>query len=450
MTTESVAPLRRRLVSIITHLNLYDDEDLLPLPDQILATRIYISCLISSLGVLLFYTGLSDQTHLVTVSSPSQTTFEKLSIRYPLTLVCPCSRISIPYETFVTFEPEYHPVCSSEFVDERWIVSAFHRDTSNGYPLDYRLFASSHFQVLASLCHAASRSISDALKGFATSQMISTAVLSSAAFRIQLSTQIDQLTRATIADADRLNQLVSLMSDQNHLVSSLRSNFLTTSVPGSNVFDRYSVIYPNRSLQASINSGDSCFCETTSKCSFSAAVYNGSDPLVPGRPLQPPRTPSFIIPGMRVGCTPKDSLFQSTLECLFDHGCLETFVAYTEVSFRPPSLSTTVSHLSRFPPNATIETIFQDLMLESLGKVSNFDDYFRTCAPQSCVYSYSQRFSVGYMLATLIKLVGGLNVLFGTLSPILVRFLVRKIQRLFRPSTSHGVTVALERHRPSV
>ena len=424
------------------------------LVDQLLATRIYISCLIISLFILLFYTGLSNQTQTSTVSAPSPATFEKLFTNYPLTLFCPCSRISIPYERFVTFHPQYHQVCSSKFVDQQWIASMFRVGTSNTYPLDYRLFASSHFQVLALLCHAANRSITDMLKGFAASQMISTQVLSSAAFEIELATHIAQLKLSTIAEMNRLDQLVSLLSNQNHLVSALRTNFLITGIPETNTFGRYSVIYPNHSLlmtdplSTSTESSGSCFCETNSKCSFQAAFYNQSDVIVPGIALQTSQTPSFIVPGMKVGCTPKDSLFQSTLECLFDDHCLEKLVAFTDASFTPPVLSMTSNLNSKFYPNTTLATIFEGLMIESLQDVSNFDDYFHACAPQSCSFSYEKRFSIGYMLTTLIKLVGGLNVMFGTLSPLFVQFVVRKIQHFFGHPTSNEQTVSSDRHQP--
>jgi hypothetical protein len=446
MATELAAQrtLCQRLVSVVTNLNLYDDEGKMSRVDQILSTRIYVACLITSLFVLLFYTGLSNQTHTVTVSSPSLTNFDKLSSNYPLTLLCPCSQISIPHERFVTFTPQYHQVCSTKFVDEQWIASLFHIRTSNGYPLDYRLFASAHFQVLASLCHTANRSVSDMLKAFATSQMISSQVLSSAAFEIQLATKIDQLKFTKIADVNRLEQIVSSMIDHNHLVSSLRCNFLITGIPEQSTFRSYSVIFPNGSL---LTTGDSCFCETTSKCSFPAAFYNWSNPIVPGTALQPSQPPSFIIPGMKVGCTPKDSLFQSTLECLFDNDCLERLVIYTGASFMPSPLNITTQPLSRFNLNATLEMIFQQLMLESLNNVSSFGGYFRTCAPEFCTYSYSQQFSIGYMLAMLIKLVGGLNVMFGTLSPIFVCLIVRNIQRLLGHSTRTEATVTLDRHR---
>ncbi|CAF2920761.1 unnamed protein product [Rotaria sp. Silwood2] len=67
-------------------------------------------------------------------------------------------------------------------------------------------------------------------------------------------------------------------------------------------------------------------------------------------------------------------------------------------------------------------------MLESLHKSTDFQGYFESCAPKFCTYSYPQRFSLPYIMTTLISITGGLNIVVRILSSWIVKFLIRKKQ----------------------
>ena len=88
-----------------------------------------------------------------------------------------------------------------------------------------------------------------------------------------------------------------------------------------------------------------------------------------------------------------------------------------------------MSSSSRFLPTTTIELMFKNLMLESWEGFTNFSEYFRTCAPKACSYSYVQRFNFIYMMTTLISLYGGMSVVFQTMSPLFVKFILRKCRQ---------------------
>ena len=49
---------------------------------------------------------------------------QQLYMQYPVTLKCPCTRIAIKYNEFISqIEPQYHQICSSAFVSSKWIES---------------------------------------------------------------------------------------------------------------------------------------------------------------------------------------------------------------------------------------------------------------------------------------------------------------------------------------
>jgi hypothetical protein len=86
--------------------------------------------------------------------------------QYPSTLSCPCSQVVVPYQTFLSFAPEYHQVCASDFISSTWISQLFSVNTSRYLPLDFRIGASSQFQILATFCSFTAKSVSNALTEF--------------------------------------------------------------------------------------------------------------------------------------------------------------------------------------------------------------------------------------------------------------------------------------------
>ena len=167
--------------------------------------------------------------------------------------------------------------------------------------------------------------------------------------------------------------------------------------------------------------------QLTSMITMETLLYQGFHPIIPGEMLALNKTPYFLVPGMKVGCTAKDSLSQSTLQCFFDETCLNTIANLSSTTQRPSSLKA----VSRFRPNTTIDEIFQKLMLEALNARISFRDYYRSCSPRICTYSYSKRFSLIYILTTITSLVGGLTAIFRILSPLIVQFLLRQIRQYF-------------------
>jgi hypothetical protein len=87
-------------------------------------TRVYFILLITAFFILILYTSLRQVTITVIVKSPSVSEYTELSLQYPLTLRCPCSRIAIKYNQFISqIEPQYHQICSSVFISPEWIES---------------------------------------------------------------------------------------------------------------------------------------------------------------------------------------------------------------------------------------------------------------------------------------------------------------------------------------
>lgn len=235
-----------RLVKFISNFNLYTDTDELPLVNQLWSTRCYAAGLPISLCILLIFTGIYPNSYTVSVSSPSLRDFENFVASYGSTPTCRCTQASIVHEQFLAFKPQFHRVCSSDFITESWISSLFNVTTSNYYPLDFHLTASAQFQALELLCRIASEVVSDALKAFLSSSFISTRTLLRAAFNAYMSTVFNQFKTDTTTEFSINDRFVTSAIEQLRLISALRTNFYTTSVPGSDVYKTHAASYPKR------------------------------------------------------------------------------------------------------------------------------------------------------------------------------------------------------------
>ncbi|CAF3828738.1 unnamed protein product [Rotaria sp. Silwood1] len=222
----------KRLYYILININLFEDKEELSLVDQLLASRVFLSLLATILSIVIVFTTFSVQINTVTIQSPSEITFEKLSLQYPTTLSCPCKQSSIQHDQFLIFDLYYHSICTSQFVNQTFISSLFDYQMSDYYPLDYRIMAASHFQLVALLCRTIKEMVSDALKEFATRNMITHQVLSHSIFKTQVKALVEQLKATTIVKIKHINDFLSFNIFENGIVSALRTNYFTQAVPG--------------------------------------------------------------------------------------------------------------------------------------------------------------------------------------------------------------------------
>ncbi|CAF4035310.1 unnamed protein product [Rotaria sordida] len=340
--------------------------------------------------------------------------------------MCRCSQTSIPYPQFVSFNPQFHQVCSSDFVSEEWFSSLFNVNTSNYHPLDFRLVASAQFQVLSILCRTSRQAVIDALKGFNSIAILSPNALSHDVLNSYIGPSIEQFQKNTLDNFRSYHHFVSSLIEEHRFISALRTNFYTRSVPGSNISVTFSAIYPQQVdlTQSSSMLNETCRCDRTSDCVYPAGIYNQSRAIIPNEVFSLDVSPLFMIPGFQVGCLPQNALLQSTLECFYNQSCLDIVISLTD-ALRTVSALNISNSFSRFSPTTTIGILFDNLMVESWENSTDFAAYFQTCAPKACSYSYLQRFFLTYMIATMASIFGGLSVALRITSPWFVKFILR-------------------------
>jgi hypothetical protein len=159
-----VANIRRRVSAFwqvakyfFQNLNLFPSQppstDQYELQNERISTKVFIILLTSILTILLLYTSLESVTETVNVKTPTLAQYSQLYAKYPQTLACACTTISINYEKFLRVEYSFHQVCSSVFITENWINYLATLDLYGYfYAADFRVSGTFTFQTLSAFC----------------------------------------------------------------------------------------------------------------------------------------------------------------------------------------------------------------------------------------------------------------------------------------------------------
>ncbi|CAF4152874.1 unnamed protein product [Adineta steineri] len=405
---ERIHLLYRKVKSYIQNFNLFPSvppsTDEHQLRNEKISTRLLIILLTLSLAVLLLYTSLIDVTQTVNEKAPTITKYLELYSTYPQTLICPCTQISINYDTFISIEYTFHQVCTSFFINQNWI-----RYLSDNYQagsvssFDFRSMGPYLFQALNAFCELVNQTISIRLTQFYSSQYVSSSVISSDVFKSQVQSLIDQFNSSTTSDF-----LLSLTTIRNTTQdNALFAGPLTSYGFGTDIDYDDPFIYPQIY--------DGCSCEISAVCSYSSRIC-GSDGC---------NSPAFFVPGFYMACYIIESLLQSDLRCFYNQTCIDQLQSYFIYSSFINITSLNASLPSRFLPNSTFEEIVNGLMIEQWNPSDQsvmYERYFNACRPSECTYTQQTKNSIIYIVTTLIGLLGGLITALKLGVPRLVEF----------------------------
>ena len=382
---------------------------------ELLKTRLYLGLVISSSIFLVCYTALSQETKIVTVPQPPQSTYERLRTRYSDTLQCPCGNVSIPNSNFtVHLEAILHPICSSGFITDEWLTYVNIYGVGMARWLqrnDFRKWGILFFTFLQSNCQLANLSIASAIDQFQLSSFISAEALPAAQFRVQTNGGLERLQKSTSTLLVRPLDVFRASAQGNAFISIGGNSWAF-------MLGRNESHAPLLSIPITYSNG-TCSCATSSSCFESAAFYNRTQHRV------------YTIQGILRGCLYLDSILLSSLSCFFSNACILELVhamplGNPDTSEIPLQVDMSIisplefaSTNSRFQVNDTVETILNQLFIDSWVNETSYERYFNACAPTYCTYSFARRFNVLYALTTFIGVFSGLS--------IFLRFLVSQL-----------------------
>ena len=383
--------------------------------NQIISTRVYLILLYTALGVFSLYITLAEEKETISIPIPSMDTYKHLqSFDFP-SLVCPCSQISLKYDTFIRLQPTYHPVCSSDFVSPHWITFLSDLNRTVGFTfVDFRLLGPLQFSLLRQLCSLATHTVDDALRAFYSRQLVTGAVRTNDQFDAQAHLLADQFIASTTDTFVLSLDFIRSTTQGNQLVSGLFTNYYVHAkrVPNGPFI---ASIYPSGYAQKDTQGVSKyCYCSLQTDCSQEAGIYDTIEYEL-----------NFTVNGMRTGCYVFESLLLSTLECLYDQACLDALQSII-IPLDSTHHFTALNSSNVSAPNTTVESILKQLMVEKWHTEVSFNNYYNACHPVSCTYSTMTHRSIIYVLVSILALCDGLTQVLRIMVPLMVKCIRRR------------------------
>lgn len=150
---------------------------------------------------------------------------------------------------------------------------------------------------------------------------------------------------------------------------------------------------------------------------------------------------TYNVPGWIRSCLPIDSLLLSTLQYLYDESIFFPLLLYSLEMYYyhspidgptqfNPQLFVYNPTVSRFPPNTSISVIMNEAMVEQWNPSLSYQRFYEACAPLYCSYSQTTREeSLIGITIQLISMIGGIVVSWRILTPHIVIFILKLIQK---------------------
>ncbi|CAF1074309.1 unnamed protein product [Adineta steineri] len=301
-----------RLFQFISEINLFETDatDNISIRIQRLTTWFFISTFTTSLLIVTIYASLYAGEVHITIQNPTIDLYAELAAKY--SIECDCSETSIPHKEFISLQPIYHQVCSSDFVTQRWIDYLCHSTEHSFYfYADFRSTAVQQFQLLAILCQLSIQETKDGLDLFLHTEIISDKLMSKDFLVAETQARIG--TFKTNAP-DALHYKLMFIREM------IAGNALLSSTP--NIFQfmfqyhdyGYGPVWKiNHENVFHQTDGNFCTCKEFFTCYsragfFGGSLFNSDNSFAY----------LYIIDGWYTGCRPIDSLLSSTLKTFYN------------------------------------------------------------------------------------------------------------------------------------
>ncbi|UJR19296.1 hypothetical protein I4U23_022425 [Adineta vaga] len=367
------------------------------------ATRLYFILFISSLTILILYTIIKPQILTKKFNEPSFTYYNQLKDKYNDELKCSCSRIASTYNQFVSIQPIFHSICSSQFISEEWrhsLINGLVSNLSIYEQRDYRRFLSSHLQYLQGLCRLSIQTVNKSINEFLTSLLVTNELLTENNFNNRLNLLITQSKSNAPDFFSNLVFYIQSMIHGNAFVTTYGTNFEYVIMIDEN--EIFYAVAPGEPIIYD----DNCSCKFFPNCTTQAVFFKTNS------------STEIPVKGLKMGCTPSESFLASTLECFYNQSCLNLIQQYTNYNSSLISLSNTTS---QYLQNTTIDELRLNLFIEKWITKLNYPSYYQQCLPSICSYISIEKFNILYTITLILGLQGGLTIVLKWICPKLVR-----------------------------
>jgi len=404
-------------------------------------TRVYLFILLVTIIIFTVYTILVEQSETFVIHRPTVSRFERLTLDYQTTPYCPCTRISIKYENFVRVNIVLHPICSSSpyVVDpnDQWLTVAYEASNhSFVWPMDVRKTFVAYWQTIRSFCAHSHSAIDDALELFASSSILTSQIESREYVLSETFSFLSRLQRTASVNFGRTLTIIHQTMSSNLIVSAWNTNF--AGKPARRPYGGVAPFYGSFSSNyyARENDTDWCICWLDKSCPVPVGIYNY--PMIVNYTITESVKYNLSeirantsINGLFTGCLPIDGVLVSSLECFYSSQCISLHKSIM-VELDLPLLDETLLR-KYFTKESTISDMINRLMVDEWTNETLYEQFYNTCAPLTCTYTVSTRYSFIYVATAILGFAGGLAGALRSIVPIVVLFLMRKLCKRYQP-----------------
>jgi hypothetical protein len=285
-----------------------------------------------------------------------------------------------------------------------WIENIFgDGDWSNLTMNEFRSRGGTYFVILQTLCSIAQQTAGYVISGSSTGDMFSKQCIPEMQLAYQITSQIDDLRYMSIFNYVKAIQYARDSTYGNQLLSISSSNWVFSSPYAANT-SYYAI--PSQP----VSYGSNCSCATSSACTQPVFV-NGQ-----------------VVPGFVLGCFPLESIFRSTLVCLYNQTCLDQINIANLSTIRPLDASLPSEYWS----NTTVDELVANVFMEKWSYNVNYTAFFSVCNPSICSYVISQPRNPLQTISILLGLYGGLTAIVKFTAPYLIAIFRRIALKLRR------------------
>ena len=293
-------------------------------------------------------------------------------------------------------------------------------------PMDIRTVISTYSQFIKSFCKMSSDVLSYWSEHILSSPLVTEEALSTDLLKLQVDNQID------VVQSSGPWLIVSTLNAVRFVgIAETSMNGLGTNLAAyiSNHSNSQMASIATIGYDTGTNSSDSiCYCAADNVCIMPAAIY--INPVMSRFPIYQVFDEKIIIPGLQTSCYPIEGMLASTLECFYNRSCIDLLISNSSTF----SLLN-ASIISQYPPNSTLETIVNELMIEKWSTSVTPISYYTNCDPSVCTYSITTNNGFLVMMTTIIGLIGGLNSMFRLITPYLIEIVMYFINRWSKKRT---------------
>ena len=203
-------------------------------------------------------------------------------------------------------------------------------------------------------------------------------------------------------------------------IRTITTNFLISIRLIGNTTEAITTDLPSPTLVSiSTAYGGTCICEYDSSCIGDSWIFERFDVS----------SLKWLVPGIYRGCCFSEALRQSDLHCLYDEECLNDLQLKLQVNQTLDITPIDSSSLRHFDLMTPMGVVIDPLMVDHWNWTIAHTDYYGQGRSEECTYTMESHNSLLMIVTTMIGLTGGLMTALKLIIPIVVKLLLKCIQK---------------------